>query len=122
MTYKIIQIKRAINLLTKFNTIIFQFTLHAWSDEHCVTILKNCYRALPDNAKVIIVERILPVNPSAAPESQGVFDVDLIMLLQTPGGKQRTQNEFEALSKEAGFSSLKATYVFANIWAIELKK
>ncbi|KAF3319745.1 tricetin 3',4',5'-O-trimethyltransferase [Carex littledalei] len=104
------------------DAILIKCTLHDWSDEHCMTILKNCYRALPDNAKVIIVERILPVNPSAAPESQGVFDVDLVMLLQTPGGKQRTQNEFEALSKEAGFSSLKATHVFANTWAIELKK
>ncbi|KAJ4803695.1 O-methyltransferase [Rhynchospora pubera] len=102
--------------------IIFQFTLHAWSDEHCVTILKNCYSALPDNGKVIIVERILPVNPEATPASQGVFDVDLIMLLQTPGGKQRTKKEFEALSIEAGFSGLKATHVFANTWATELKK
>jgi caffeic acid 3-O-methyltransferase / acetylserotonin O-methyltransferase len=87
-----------------------------------VTILKNCYKALPDNGKVIIVERILPINPKATPESQGVFDVDLVMLLQTPGGKERTQKEFEAMATEAGFTSLMATHVFANTWAIELKK
>ncbi|KAJ3690537.1 hypothetical protein LUZ61_019701 [Rhynchospora tenuis] len=104
------------------DAILIKYTLHAWSDEHCVTVLKNCYSALPDNGKVIIVERILPVNPEAKPASQGVFDVDLIMLLQTPGGKQRTKKEFEALSTEAGFSRLKATHVFANTWAIELKK
>ncbi|KAJ1693299.1 hypothetical protein LUZ63_009997 [Rhynchospora breviuscula] len=104
------------------DAILIKYTLHAWSDEHCVTILKNCYSALPDNGKVIIVERILPVNPEVTPASQGVFDVDLIMLLHTPGGKQRTKKEFEALSTEAGFSGLKATHVFANTWAIELKK
>jgi caffeic acid 3-O-methyltransferase / acetylserotonin O-methyltransferase len=63
---------------------------------------------------------ILPVNPATTPESQGVFDVDLVMLLQTPGGKQRMRNEFEAMSKKVGFSSLKTTHVFANTWAIEL--
>lgn len=62
----------------------YQYTLDDWSNKHCVTVLKSCYKALPDYGKVIIVDRILPVNPTVMPESQGVFDVDLIMLLQTP--------------------------------------
>ncbi|KAF3319742.1 flavonoid O-methyltransferase [Carex littledalei] len=104
------------------DAILIKYTLHNCSNKHCVAILKNCYKALPDNGKVIIVERILPVNPTVTPESQGVFDVDLIMLLQTPGGKERTQIEFEAMATEADFSSLNATHIFANTWAIELKK
>ncbi|KAF3341372.1 Flavone O-methyltransferase 1 [Carex littledalei] len=57
------------------DAILIKYTLHNCSNKHCVTILNNCYKALPDYGKVIIVERILQVNPTVTPESQGVFDV-----------------------------------------------
>ncbi|URD76217.1 caffeic acid [Musa troglodytarum] len=64
-------------------------------DEHCAKILKNCWEALPEKGKVIVVECVLPV---------GVFHVDLIMLAHNPGGKERTEEEFHGLAKRAGFS------------------
>jgi len=104
------------------DAILMKWILHDWSDEHSLTILKNCYKALPSNGKVILVECVLPVNPEATPKAQGVFHLDLIMLAHNPGGKERTEKEFEALGKEAGFSGFKATYVYANAWALELTK
>lgn len=102
--------------------LILQWILHDWSDEHCAKILKNCYKALPENGKVIIMECILPVTPEPTPEAQGVFHLDLIMLAHSLGGKERSEKEFRDLAKEAGFKGFNASYVFANSWAIEFTK
>ena len=47
------------------DAILMKWILHDWSDEHCATLLKNCYDALPAHGKVVLVECILPVNPEA---------------------------------------------------------
>ncbi|OAY85228.1 Tricetin 3',4',5'-O-trimethyltransferase [Ananas comosus] len=65
------------------DAILMKWIMHDWSDEHCVKILKNCWKALPENGKVIIVESILPVTPRR-PERAGVFHVDMIMLAHNP--------------------------------------
>ncbi|KAK1607286.1 hypothetical protein QYE76_030959 [Lolium multiflorum] len=104
------------------DTILMKWILHDWTDEQCTTLLKNCYNALPAHGKVVIVECILPTNSEATPEAQLSFEYDMIMLTQTPGGKERYQREFEELSKSAGFTSVKTTYIYANAWAIEFIK
>lgn len=96
--------------------------MHDWSDEHCAKILENCYKALPNNGKVILVECILPVAPEATTSAQGVFHVDMIMLAHNPGGKERTEKEYEALAKGAGFAGFKAQYCFSTAWVLEFTK
>ncbi|XP_009392797.2 flavone O-methyltransferase 1 [Musa acuminata AAA Group] len=104
------------------DAILMKWILHDWSDEHCTKILKSCWEALPEKGKVIVVECVLPVVPEPTPRAQGVFHVDLIMLAHNPGGKERTEEEFHGLAKQAGFSGFKATYIFANAWVIEFTK
>ncbi|VAI89159.1 unnamed protein product [Triticum turgidum subsp. durum] len=104
------------------DAILMKWILHDWSDEHCATLLKNCYDALPAHGKVVLVECILPVNPEATPKAQGVFHVDMIMLAHNPGGRERYEREFEALAKGAGFKAIKTTYIYANAFAIEFTK
>ncbi|KAM3317858.1 hypothetical protein ACQJBY_035517 [Aegilops geniculata] len=104
------------------DTILMKWILHDWSDEHCATLLKNCYDALPAQGKVMLVECILPVNPEATPEAQGGFHLDMIMLAHNPGGRERYEREFEALAKGAGFGAIKTTYIYANTWVIEFTK
>jgi O-methyltransferase domain len=94
--------------------------MHDWSDEHCQKILKNCYMALPENGKVIILDCIIPVNPDAT--ARGGLHEDLIMLAYNPGGKERTEQEFRSLFEGAGFTGFKTTYAYANTWAIEVNK
>ncbi|CAA6656102.1 unnamed protein product [Spirodela intermedia] len=84
------------------DAIFMKSILHNWSDEHCLKVLKNCWNALPEQGKVIVVERILPEAPETTRNAQGLFHMDLIMLVQTPGGKERTEKEFESLAKGAG--------------------
>ncbi|GAB4826099.1 Caffeic acid 3-O-methyltransferase [Ancistrocladus abbreviatus] len=87
----------------KGDAIFMKWICHDWSDERCLKFLKNCYVALPEHGKVIVCEYILPVAPETNNAARTVFHVDAIMLAHNPGGKERTEKEFEALAKGAGF-------------------
>ncbi|KAE9451946.1 hypothetical protein C3L33_16173, partial [Rhododendron williamsianum] len=45
------------------DAIFMKWILHSWDDEHCLNILKNCYKSLPDNGKVIVVDMVVPETP-----------------------------------------------------------
>ncbi len=79
------------------DTYVLKWILHDWTDEQCVTILKNCRNAMTADGKVLIVEGVL--QPGAA-TSFGKF-VDLNMLVMT-GGRERTEAEYRRLLEAAG--------------------
>ncbi|KAL6006611.1 Caffeic acid 3-O-methyltransferase [Asimina triloba] len=90
--------------------------------KHCYRLLKNCYDALPDNGKVIVVEYILPSEPDASTASRFVFQLDLLMLAYNPGGKERTEEEFEKLAKGAGFAGIRKACTADNMSVLEFYK
>lgn len=96
--------------------------LHGWTDEHCLKLLKNCWEALPENGKVIIVESILPLVPENQASSHIVFEQDLFMLAQTTDGRERSKKEYEALAKNSGFSGLEIVCCAYNSWVMEFHK
>ncbi|KAI3678715.1 hypothetical protein L6452_38018 [Arctium lappa] len=96
----------------KGDVIFMKWILHDWGDDHCIKLLKNCWAALPEHGKVVVVEAIMPDpehQPSATDfaSSQDVFALDIFMLIETSSGKERTEKEYNALAKEAGFTSFK---------------
>ncbi|KAJ4768776.1 Caffeic acid-3-O-methyltransferase [Rhynchospora pubera] len=103
------------------DTILLKYVLHNWSNEHCVKILKNCYDALPNDGKVIILEIILPANPEPTTRSKSTFIMDVLMMAYF-GGKERTKIEFENLVNEAGFTQVETQYFNGETWIIELRK
>lgn len=78
---------------------IVKRVLHNWDDEHSLTILQNAQQALGSNknARVIVIEKILPKNP----DGSLLVDTDLIGLA-FGDGRERTEEEFKALGKQAG--------------------
>lgn len=104
------------------DAIFMKWILHDWSDEHCAKILKNCYKALPDTGKVIIAESILPVLPETDVNSHAVFQLDNIMLAHNPGGKERTEKDFEGLAKGAGFNGFTVVCCAYGSWIMEFHK
>jgi hypothetical protein len=76
---------------------VMSHVLHDWDDEECLKILGNCRRASP-KAKVMIVEMVIP--PGDGPHMGKLLD---LMMLNAPGGMERTQQEFGALLKRAGY-------------------
>ena len=101
---------------------LLQWICHDWSDEHCFKLLKNCYDALPENGKVILVDCILPVVPDTSLATKGVIHADVIMLAHNPGGKERTEKEFEGLAKGSGFKGFEVMCCVFNTYVIEFRK
>nr|QHS84909.1 caffeic acid O-methyltransferase [Pyrus sinkiangensis] len=106
----------------KGDAIFMKWICHDWSDEHCLKFLKNCYDALPDNGKVIVAECIFPVAPDSSLATKGVVHIDAIMLAHNPGGKERTEKEFEALAKGFGFQGFRVVCCAFNTYALEFYK
>jgi O-methyltransferase domain len=75
-----------------------RWILHDWDDEKSSRILKNRHQAMPDHAKLLLIESIIPPGnkPSSAKFS------DMIMLLLT-GGRARSEEEYRSLLRSNGF-------------------
>ncbi|KAI5657502.1 hypothetical protein M9H77_26295 [Catharanthus roseus] len=106
----------------KGDAIFMKWICHDWSDAHCLKFLKNCHEALPENGKVILAECLLPEAPDSTLSTQNTVHVDVIMLAHNPGGKERTEKEFEALAKGAGFRGFIKVCCAYNSWIMELLK
>ncbi|GAB4861492.1 Cathecol O-methyltransferase 1 [Ancistrocladus abbreviatus] len=102
--------------------IFMKTILHDWSDDHCIKLLKNCYTALPNNGKVIVVEAVVSEEPQTSTAAKAISLKDLIMMTQNPGGKERTQKEFQTLANAAGFTSIKLACKACNFWVMEFYK
>ncbi|KAL2488068.1 Flavone 3'-O-methyltransferase 1 [Forsythia ovata] len=106
----------------KGEVIFMKWILHNWSDEHCLKLLKNCWKALPETGKVILVDAVLPEYPETDLLSKMGFHYDMAMMTISPGGKERTKEELEKLAKSAGFTDLKLICRVYCDWIIELYK
>ncbi|XP_056693660.1 cathecol O-methyltransferase 1 isoform X2 [Spinacia oleracea] len=84
--------------------------------------MKNCYKALPDNGKVIVVETNITDEPETTALAKAISQLDVSMMTQNPGGKERTSKEFEALAKATGFSGVKFDCYVSNFWVMEFYK
>jgi len=78
---------------------IMKNTLTNWDDDHAIGILKNCYRAMPQGSKLLMVQSV--IAPGNQPDL-GKF-TDLEMLLVTTAGRERSAAEFEQVLNAAGF-------------------
>ncbi|CAA7392107.1 unnamed protein product [Spirodela intermedia] len=104
------------------DAIFMKWILHDWSDENCLKVLTNRWKALPDLGKVIVMESILPQTPERTREAQTLFLGDLLMLAYNPGGKERTEEEFQSLAKGAGFTGFAKVCTAFGLWIMELTK
>lgn len=73
--------------------------LHDWTDEQCVTILRNSQCSLEPGGRLMILEMLLPNDGSWHPSTWS----DLGMMVLN-GGRERSADEFEALLTKAGFT------------------
>ena len=82
-------------------------------------MLKNCYKALPDNGKVIAVDAILPVIPDDSARDKATCQTDLIVVTQYKEGIERYETEFLALATAAGFKGISVKCFVCNLWVME---
>jgi hypothetical protein len=79
--------------------------LQQYADAGAAAILKNCRAAMPDGARLVIIERLLPER---AADDPAAIMLDLHMMMIT-GGRARTLPEFIKLLSEAGLTLAKVT-------------
>ena len=79
---------------------ILKYIIHHWDDGHSVAILKNCRQAMTEDARLLVVEAVLP--PPGEPQIDFAKYQDLEMLVLV-GGRERTLEEYSALFAQAHF-------------------
>lgn len=79
---------------------VLKEVLHAWDDERCGVILARLAAAAPRGALVVLVE----VTEQPGRPNHTVPLVDLQMLTQSDGGRQRSAGELRALLSAHGFT------------------
>jgi hypothetical protein len=77
---------------------LLKSVLHNWDDAASVTILRHCRQAMREDARVLVVERVIPLGNS--PAEAKLFDIDMLVFV---GGRERTEHEYRALFRAAGF-------------------
>ena len=72
--------------------------LHDWDDTRAIAILRNCREAMARAGRVLIVERLIPDDPSRRVPTL-LSDINMLVL---SGGQERTNTEYRALLQAAG--------------------
>lgn len=77
---------------------LLKAVIHDWDDAEAIRILRNCRAAMPDSARLLVVERL--VRPANEPDPVKFADLMMRVML---GGRERTADDFRRLYAEAGF-------------------
>jgi hypothetical protein len=81
---------------------ILKSILHDWNDERCRAILQSCRRAMSADARLLIVEQMLPDRLEPTSAHQFLARSDLNMLVAHAAG-ERTESQFRDLLESTGF-------------------
>ncbi|XP_021866655.2 (R,S)-reticuline 7-O-methyltransferase-like [Spinacia oleracea] len=104
------------------DNVIIKSVLHDWGDEEALIILKKCQEAVAQKkGKVIIVEIVLHPDRHLMSDNAAIA-IDLLMMVNCGGAKERTEDEWKILLNKAGFTHfnfipLQATLSFSIIEA-----
>ena len=78
---------------------LLKSVIHNWNDAAAANILRGCRRAMPNDARVIVIERVIPAANVASEAT--LFDINMLVVL---GSQERTEPEYRALFHQAGFA------------------
>ena len=85
------------SVTAKADVYVMKDVLHDWDDGRCRTILRTVRKTMPPGARLVLVETLQEPN---VVEPVASF-VDVHMLTQTDGGRQRSVAELHALLRDA---------------------
>jgi hypothetical protein len=76
---------------------VLKYILHDWDDGDCIRILANCRRAMNEDGRVLVVDRVL--RGANRPDWSKLLDINMMVV---SGGRERTKEEFGQLFAGAG--------------------
>lgn len=91
--------------------------IHDWDDTRAIAILRQCRAAMPDAARVLVVDPVIP--PGDQPSPNKLLDLLLLALLGGGGGRERTEAEYRALFEAAGLRLVQAIPTASTSWLLE---
>lgn len=77
---------------------LLKSVIHDWPDEQAAAILHRCRAAIPDDGRLVLVERVPPPGDTPHPTKP----LNLVMLILV-AGRERTEDEYAALLAATGF-------------------
>ena len=77
---------------------ILKSVVHGLNDDDAARLLRNCHQAMNDGAKLLLVEFVMPPGNDPFPGKL----MDLLMLVGSHGGCERSEAEFRMLFAAAG--------------------
>ena len=83
---------------------LLKLILHDWNDDACISILKNCRRAIHPGGRIVVVEML--IGEIGTTGFSPLIDLDMLVML---GGRERNLEEYKALITAAGFRFSHAT-------------
>ncbi len=93
---------------------ILAHIIHDWSEDRCLTILRNVRRAMTADGRLLIVAMVLPTGD--APHFGKVLDI--VMLVVT-GGQERTEAEYDRVLGNAGFRLIRVVPTNSPVSIVE---
>jgi len=99
------------------DTYMMKSILHDWPDDVCVTILSKCREAMAPGGRVLVVEGLI----TAAPQAMYLKLLDLLMMVMTSGGRERTESEFAGLFERAGLKLARVVPTESPMCVIEAR-
>nr|KYP40947.1 Quercetin 3-O-methyltransferase 1 [Cajanus cajan] len=100
-----------------------QWVFLGWTDEESKLVLQNCYKALPDEGKIIVCEPVLPDLTDESHRTRALLSGDIfVMTMYRTKGKHRTEQQFKQLGLSAGFSRFRAFYIDSYFAVLEFHK
>jgi SAM-dependent methyltransferase len=100
------------------DAVIMKHILHDWNDDDSIRILRNCHRVLPERGRVLVVEAVVP--PPGQPGWAKLLDLEMLVL--TPRGRERTEEEFAELLRKGGFRQTRVVPTTSPVAVIEAEK
>ena len=91
--------------------------LHDWNDAKCAEILKAMHPTVKEkNAKVLVIEVVLPEDNSALTPGQAFIDLQMMALVD---GKERTPSEWRKLFSNSGYEMQRIAYTKGRVHIVE---
>jgi hypothetical protein len=97
---------------------VLRHILHDWDDESAGRIVAVVARAMDPGARLVVIERLRPGRYQPNPGDLRVAMIDLQMLVVL-GGRERTEDEFEALLAPVGLRLTRKTALPSGMWVLE---
>ena len=92
--------------------------VHDWDDDRALKILQTCRAAMAPQARLVVVERLLPENGVDGDAALGTLMSDLHMMVVL-GGRERATDEYASLFSAAGLRMTHPIAMASDFYAIE---